>query len=511
MPRRALEARHISPALLYLNVFIIATCGLMYELLAGTLASYVLGDSVTQFSLIIGVYLSSMGVGAWLSRYIKTNLARKFIDVELGVALIGGISAPVLFISFAYIDWFRLLLFSMVGVIGIFVGLELPLLMRLLKEKVDFSDLVARALSFDYLGALVASLLFPLVFVPKFGLVRTSLLFGIANASVALWGTYLLRPVITGGVTALRLRSVLLILVLAAGVVKADTLTHFAEEQLFDDAIVFTKTSRYQRIVVTRGTTDFKLFLNGNLQFSSSDEYRYHEALVHPAMAVSRKPNRVLVLGGGDGLALREVLRHEEVEHVTLVDLDPSMTELGSQLPLLTDLNRGSLLDSRVEIVNADAMVWLQTQPGAPYDVAILDFPDPNNFSLGKLYTRLFYRMLRNRLTEGAPIAVQATSPLYARESYWCIVHTLEASGLSVRPYHISVPSFGVWGFALARATAFDIPTHVPPTLRFLTSDSIASMFVFPADLSRVDTEINRLNDQRLVRYYETEWRRWEQ
>src|SRR6266481_8834795 len=196
---------------LFLNVLIVATCGLVYELLAGTLASYVLGDSVTQFSLIIGIYLSALGVGAWLSRFIETGLARKFIEVELGVALLGGLSAPLLFLSFGRLSYFPVVLYGLVFGIGVLVGLELPLLMRILKDALDFKELVSRILTFDYVGALVASLLFPILFVPRLGLVRTSLLFGMLNAAVGLWGTWLLRPLLPRGILGLRVRAVLVL------------------------------------------------------------------------------------------------------------------------------------------------------------------------------------------------------------------------------------------------------------------------------------------------------------
>src|SRR5438445_8105244 len=215
--------------LLFLDVFIIAVCGLVYELLAGTLASYVLGDSVTQFSLIIGIYLSALGVGAWLSRFVDTGLARCFIEVELGVALLGGLSAPLLFLSFARVTFFHVVLYGIVFAIGVLVGLELPLLMRIVKDQLDFKELVSRVLTFDYVGALAASLLFPIFFVPKLGLVRTSLAFGMLNAAVGLWGTWLLRPLIKGDVAGLRARGVLVLLLLAAGFVKADSLTSLAE------------------------------------------------------------------------------------------------------------------------------------------------------------------------------------------------------------------------------------------------------------------------------------------
>ena len=292
---------------LFLNVLVIAVCGLIYELLAGTLASYVLGDSVTQFSLIIGLYLSAMGVGAWLSKYVDDQLAKAFIEVEIGVALIGGVSAPLLFLSFSRLGWFQVVLYGTVSLIGILVGMELPLLMRILQDKLDFKELVSRVLAVDYIGALVASLLFPLFLVPRLGLVRTSLMFGIFNAAVALWGTWLLRSLVSGSVTSLRVRACAVMVLLVVGFIKADTLTSLAEDEMFADPVVYAKQTPYQRIVVTRNQASFQLFLNGNLQFSSADEYRYHEALVHPALLVANQPRRVLILGGGDGLALRSV------------------------------------------------------------------------------------------------------------------------------------------------------------------------------------------------------------
>ena len=494
---------------LFLNVLIIATCGLVYELLAGTLASYVLGDSVTQFSLIIGIYLFALGVGAWLSNFIETGLARKFIDIELGVALLGGASAPLLFLSFGRLSYFHAVLYGVVFVIGVLVGLELPLLMRILKDVLDFKELVSRVLTFDYIGALIASLLFPLFLVPKLGLVRTSLVFGLLNAGVGLWATWFMRPLIKGDVSGLRARAVIVVGLLVIGIIKADALTTLSEDELFADDIIYSRTTPYQRIVVTRGRAGFQLFLNGHLQFSSADEYRYHEALVHPAMMLAGSPRRVLVLGGGDGLALREVLHYSSVEAVTLVDLDPAMTDLSTRFSPLDELNRQSFSDPRVEVVNQDAMIWLD-EPRGPYDAAIIDFPDPNTFALGKLYTSRFYRLLRASLTPEASVSIQCTSPLFARQSYWCIVKTLEAAGFAVKPYQTAVPSFGVWGFALARREPFEPPASAPPGLRFLDDQAMAAMFVLPADLRPVTVEVNRLDNQALVRYYESEWKRYE-
>jgi len=498
------------PPLLFLNVLIVATCGLIYELLAGTLASYVLGDSVTQFSLIIGIYLFAMGVGSWLSRFIEKGLARRFVDIELAVAILGGFSAPLLFLSFARVNYFYVVLYFIVFAIGVFVGLEIPILLRILKDQVEFKELVSRVLAFDYVGALLASILFPILFVPRLGLVRTSLIFGMLNAAVALWGTWLLRPLIKGRITGLRVRSIVVLALLLIALVKANTLTSLAEDEMFADEIVYAKDTPYQRIVITRGRAGFQLFLNGNLQFSSTDEYRYHEALVHPPMLLANSPQRVLVLGGGDGLALREILKYPSVEHVTLVDLDPDMTRLSSRFPLLAELNKHSFEDRRVQVVNEDAFIWVERATDQAYDAAIVDFPDPNSFSLGKLYTTRFYRLLRQRLTQNAAVSVQATSPMFARNSYWCIIRTLETAGFVVKPYYTAVPSFGLWGFALARSGPFEVPTTPPAGLRFLDQQTLAAMFQLSKDIEAVPVEINRLDNQALVRYYEGEWKRFE-
>lgn len=504
-----------STPLLFLNVIIIATCGLIYELLAGTLSSYVLGDSVTQFSLIIGIYLFAMGVGSWLSRFIDKNVAEKFVDIELAVAVVGGFSAPLLFLTFAYISYFGLVLYSMVFVIGTLVGLEIPLLMRILKDELDFKELVSRVLALDYIGALVASLLFPILLVPKLGLNRTSLLFGMLNAAVAVWATWLLEPLIRKNLTLLRVKGFVIIVLLGIAFIKADSLTTLAEDGLFTDNIIYAKSSPYQRIVVTKGKTGHALFLNGNLQFNSFDEYRYHEALVHPAFAAfDGTPKRVLVLGGGDGLALREILKYPSVKSAQLVDLDPMMTGLSKALPVLDELNHHAYDDPRVTVTNADAFVWLDNNEVEPFDIAIIDFPDPNNFALGKLYTTHFYNLLKRKLKPDSTIVVQCTSPLIARRSYWSIIKTLEAAGFTVKPFQTTVPSFGVWGYALAKLQPFETPTKPPAgiELKFLNEVSFSSMFDFPSDMTppAEEIEINRLDNQALVRYYESEWKRFE-
>jgi spermidine synthase len=490
-------------ALLF-SVFVIASCGLVYELIAGTLASYLLGDSVMYFSTIIGTYLFAMGVGSYLSRFIGRGLVGRFISIELMVGLIGGSSAAILFLVFAYLESFRLILYAQVVIVGILVGLEIPLLLRILKDKLQFKDLVSQVLTFDYLGALAVSLLFPLILAPRLGLVRTCFLFGILNALVAAWTTYLFRDQLPRA-PGLRIQCAVVLLVLVAGFAYGDRLTTFAEETLYTDDIIFARTSPYQRIVLTRWKDDIRLFLNSHLQFSSRDEYRYHEALVHPAMQSLRNPKRILVLGGGDGLAVREVLKYGAVESVTLVDLDPEMTLLFKTNELLRQINADALHSPKLKIVNADAFVWLD-QNSDIFDFVVVDFPDPTNYALGKLYTTSFYRLLERHLSENGAAAIQATSPMFARQSYWCIVKTIESTGLYASPYHVYVPSFGEWGFIIASKTPYTVPDVTLPGLRFVTTEQLPNFFQFPRDMSRVETDINRLNNQVLVRYYESEW-----
>jgi len=490
--------------LVYLTVIIIAACGLGYELVAGALSSYLLGDSVTQFSLTIGLYLFAMGIGAWLSRYVQRNLVSRFVDIELAVALAGGTSAMVLHLAHGRGIWFRPVLYGEIVLIGTLVGLEIPLLMRILKDELDFRELVAQVLSLDYVGALVVSLSFPLLFVPNLGVVKSAIAFGLVNAAVGLWSTWIFAQRL-GAVGWLRAKSLAVIGVLAACLWGADAFTGRLEGLMYGDEVVLAKSTPYQRIVVTSNERGFQLYLNGALQFASADEYRYHEALVHPGLAAARARGRVLVLGGGDGLAVREVLRYPDVREVTLVDLDGELTGLFATHPRLTALNGGALRDPRVRVVNADAFTWLDASPGT-YDFAIIDFPDPSNYHVGKLYTAPFYRLVRRHLAPDGFLVVQATSPLFARQSYWSIVATLEAAGLVASPYHAYVPSFGEWGFVLAGPAAYAPPAALPGGLRFLTAATLPPLFDFPADQARVPALPNRLADQVLVRYYERDY-----
>lgn len=501
------------------SVFVVAAAGLVYELIAGTLTTYLLGGSVLVFSIVIGLFLSAMGLGAWLAQYVRFELARAFVLAELVLGLVGGLSALGLFAAFASSESYKLALLLVSVVIGALVGLEIPLLLRILEKKVEVRVAVSHVLALDYVGALVGSVLFPLLLLPHLGLVRSSALLGLMNVAVAFLALAVLgreiarrkRLVAFGGVVGA---------ILSAVLIGGGQATTWLEDRLYSDPVVLARSSSYQRVVVTRWRDDVRLYLDGHLQFSSADEYRYHEALIHPAMAAAKHPAQVLILGGGDGLAIREVLRWEEVRRVVLVDLDPAVTELFSGNEALAELNGGALRDPRVEVVHGDAVRYLQDAADR-FDVIVMDLPDPNDAQLARLYSLPTFRLARRRLRPGGALVTQATSPFYALEAFWCIAATMRAAFAEEHPgaaeatvtaYHAHVPSFGEWGWVMARTpgVALELPAALTEELRFLDDDALEVMFTFPTDLQEPEgLRVNHLTDAVLARYYTRGWRRW--
>jgi spermidine synthase len=517
MPLNTQRPSRLRRLVLLFSVFVVASCGLVYELLAGTLSSYLLGNSVTQFSVVIGLFLSAMGLGSWLSRYVKKRMLPVFLGVEIAVGLVGGFSALILFFAFAVLDSYGVLLLVMCIAIGALVGLEIPLLLRIMKQETSLRRAVGNVLALDYLGALLGSLLFPFLLLPSWGLVRTGFFFGLLNVLVALLGAYVFRDQLKKGLKSWVGASVLSSLVLTIGLATAPGATTWLEDQIYEDEIVYAKTTAYQRIVITRWRDDFRLFLDGNLQFSSKDEFRYHEALVHPALGARPNTQSVLILGGGDGMVAREVLKHKGVQTVELVDLDQVITDLFRNNELLVDLNARALRDKRVRIVNQDALQYLE-ETDKRFDVIIMDLPDPNNESLAKLYSRSFFKLVLRRLKEDGVLVSQATSPFFAQSAFWCIVHTLEAAkdalGRSMHsyPYHVNVPSFGEWGFVMASLKPIELDQiRLVEDTRFLSSKMLLGLFVFPKDMQEVGTDINRLDQPAVVDLYEKGYRQYNQ
>lgn len=493
-----------------ITVLAIATAGLVYELLAGAIATTVLGNSLRQYSITIGVYLFAMGLGAYASKFLDDRIAERFIDVEYGTALVGGTQGMLLFAAYGRAEAFEVLLYGTLIVVGALVGLEVPLLMRILQRDLELKDLIAKVLAFDYLGALLGSLVFSVVMVEQLRvpLERIGIIFGLLNCGVGLLAVWALEPHLARkSRTGLLVRGAIVAVVLIVAYVYSSKVRITGEQELYTDRITYVEQSAYQRIVLTQGPGRIQLFLDGNLQLSSLDEYRYHEALVHPAMSAAETVKKVLVLGGGDGLAVRELLRYPGLTRIVLVDLDPAVTHLARTLPPLLDLNRGALDDPRVTLVHDDAFVWLDEASRKPehelFDVVLADFPDPNNLALGKLYSQRFYELVKASMAERGVLAVQSTSPLFARKSFWCVERTIAAAGLHTLPYHALVPSFGEWGYVLAARRSLETPAHVRAEgLRYLNDTTLAALFSLPTDLGPVPVEVNRLNQPVLVHYY---------
>lgn len=491
--------------LLFFSVFVIATCGLIYELLAGTVASYLMGDSVKQFSFIIGIYLSSMGLGSYLSKFLKDKWLERFIEIEILIGLIGGSSSILLFWLFSITPYFSFFLYGLVSIIGVLVGLEIPLLMNILRDKVTFTDLVSNIFTFDYIGALFASILFPLVFIPWLGIFDTSILTGIVNILVALYLMYFFRTQILNKVW-LKIKALIVLIILLILLYFSKSILNTTEEMLYNENIIFSSTSSYQRFCITRIQNTFKLYLNNNLQFSTKDEYRYHEALVHPILSLSPKIENVLVLGGGDGMATREILKYADVKQITVVDLDPALTNFFKNNILFKKLNANAFNNPKVKIINQDAFVWLLKNKNK-FDLAVIDFPDPSNYSLGKLYTTTFYKLLYRSLTDSGSIVVQTTSPFFAPKSFWCIFKTIKTFFPNTLAYHVYLPSFGEWGYSIAFKQKNNdlIPIRKLKSLRFYDYD-IKKLTNFHADMVDSTVEVNKLDNQVLVRYFDMEW-----
>lgn len=502
--------------LLLASVFVVAASGLVYELIAGAISSYLLGDAVTQFSLVIGIFLSAMGVGSYLVQFVKKDLLTLFVKLELWVSLVGGISSLIIFATSAFLHQaFLPVFYFLCFCIGALVGAEIPLLIRILKEEEQVEKALSNVLALDYIGALGGSIVFPFIVLPMIGISRASVVFGVLNLGVAWIGVQMLPQK-----QAMRLRVMFVGvgLILGAAFFSSNQLVYFFEDMLYQDKIIYSKDTKYQRIILTRWKHDIRLYLNGHIQFSSVDEARYHESLVHPAMsAMLEPPKEILVLGGGDGLVVRELLKYDSVQQIDLVDIDPTITALAKERPELRYLNQDSLFSEKLNIYHQDAMMFLQDTEQF-YDLVVIDLPDPNTEALSKLYSTSFYALVYRRLSQDGMMVTQATSPFFAKKAFWCIASTVEASfgeqvsGGKMYPYHVNVPSFGEWGFVLGAKRELDwskVAVSVPT--RFLTTERLYPLFVFGKDIERVELAPNLLLDPSLYRHYREGWQHFNQ
>ncbi len=463
--------------------------GILYEMIIGKDSCYLLGNSVYQFSLTIGFFMFAMGVGSHLSRFIGGRLIETFVHVEMALAIVGGLCSITLFMVFpAAPQFYTATMFAFIFVIGCLVGVEIPLLTRVLAERHGTRRSIADVLSLDYVGALIGSVAFPLLLLPTLGLIASSFAIGLINISVAILNVIWLRDHLAapGRTLAAAIGAFGLLILLT---LSANRITSYAQDHLYFDQIVWKRQSPYQSLVVTHSWPhrDLRLFIDGHLQFSAQDEHRYHEALVHPVMSVGgAAPARVLILGGGDGLAAREVLKHDAVQTIDLVDLDPDMTWLGENFPPVVELNKGSLQAPEVSIYNQDAFVFVRNTD-VRYDRVIIDFPDPHNEAISKLYSQEFYAMVMGRLAPGGAMVTQSSSPFFARRTFWAVAATIESIFPKTVSYNVQVPSFGVWGFHLAFKDADASVGPAPKDLAFMSDAVFAAAQVFPCDLSRPD------------------------
>jgi spermidine synthase len=493
-------------------VFVCAACGLVYELALVALGSYLIGDTAAQASIVLGVMVFAMGIGALAAKPLQRHALTAFAWIELALALFGGLSVLTLYAAFAYLDLYAPALVAMALLLGALIGAEIPLLMVLLQRirRQDAGSAVADLFAADYVGALLGGLAFPFLLLPVFGQLRGALVVGALNAVIGLGVVFAVfrRDLARGRGLGLAAGAIAVLAVLGVSYAYSTRFEVTARQQLYAAPVVYAERSRYQDIVLTQTLdgADVRLFLNGDLQFASIDEYRYHEALVHPALAGAR--GRVLILGGGDGLALREVLKYPDVTSVTEVELDPAVVRLARTDPRLHALNGDAFADPRVHLLNLDAFGWLRDQ-SERFDAVVVDMPDPNETATAKLYSVEFYAMVRKALAPGGRVVVQAGSPYFAPRAYWCVASTLAAAGLAAVPYHVDVPSFGDWGFFLAADGAAPALTLDPPPapLRFLDADVLRAAAVFPADRRRVDMPPSTLMAPKVMEYARQEWK----
>ncbi|MBT0993282.1 polyamine aminopropyltransferase [Cellulomonas sp. DKR-3] len=489
---------------------LVAVGGIVYELILGTAASYLVGDSVVAFSVATGLSLFGMGVGSLLAPRLPGPSGLAFVRNELLLGLVGGSSVLVLFWAYGQTDLYWPVFVLLSVSIGIGIGIEIPLLVALLKEqgRDESVSLLSKVLALDYLGALLASLLFPFLLLPVLGLVRTALAVAILNVGVALFMLARMghRPRWTW-VTAGSLAALLVVFAASSGLEAA------LSTRLYQDPVVTATTSRYQKLVVTQYQGDVRLYLNDQLQFSSLDEARYHETLAHATLTSVQAPASVAILGGGDGLLAREVLRYPTVREVVVVDLDPAVTRLAQTNRLLRGLNEDALADPRVSVVNEDAFGWMR-DAASTFDAVLIDLVDPSDERVAKLYSAEFYSSVVAHLRPGGAFATQATSTYFTPHAFWQVVATMREGGprRSVVPLTVNVPSFGEWGFALSlpgSGSGLFAATPLPAGLRFHDATSLAATARLPGDLTEEAMPASTLLSPAIYRAYQDDMRRW--
>ena len=491
----------------FFAVFIAGLCSIIYELLISTTATYFLGDGVRQFSIIIGVYLFSMGIGAFFSKFLKDKPLVFFINVEYLLGFIGGISVPLLYFLFVHVSPLVLQIscLSLIFTIGLLTGMEVPLLTFTVKDG-NIKNNLSNVLSLDYIGGLIATLIFPFIVLPYIGLYYSSLLFGLINIILGITLNVLMlkekkKNIILGVVAMISL----LVLVIFGG-----ELLKVWDQKIYKKPIVLNEQTPYQKIVMTKMNDDVRLYLNRVIQFSSEDEHRYHESLVHIPLIIHENPKKILVLGGGENLASREILKHPSVEKIDVVDIDKTMFRLAKTHVDLKEINKGAALNEKVNLIAEDAFTFLFNN-NEQYDVIISDLPDPTNQAISRLYSKQFFLLVKRNLKKEGVFVTQSGEIYFSNTVFSCISNTLEEVFSEVKAYHTYIPSFGDWGFVIAKNESITISTtnELPQDLKYLNATQVEYAFVFPKDINIVETKINTLDNPVILSYFLEDWAKW--
>lgn len=480
------------PVLLAFCMFSTGASGLVNEYVLATITTYILGNSIEQFSLVIASMMLMMGIAGFVqSRMSDNNLIYKFVGVEVVMAILGGFAPLAIYGAFAYFEYnFTVVHYFFVLGVGFLIGFEIPIVMRIINEqKINLKTNLAIVYAMDYVGAFIGAIIWVKVLLKYYPLTEISFIVAGFNFAIALITVFyfIYTGVIKHRVTT-SLVMFITVAILVVGYLNNRDISALFEQRFYDDPIILKTTTKYQHIVLTENKAlgDVRLYINGNTQFSSLDEKRYHDLLVHPVMSLIEQPQHALILGGGDGLALREVLKYKSLKSITLVDLDPDMVKLASQNKKLRELNNNAFHDARlhvsapgnvktvnvqgiylesedsitnktesewvatVDVYTIDADQFIRSKNKKVWDVVIIDFPDPSSVELSKLYSKQFYHTLRRHLSNDAYISIQSTSPYHSKESFLAIGNTLKSAGFKILPYRQNIPSFGDWGFHLA-------------------------------------------------------------
>ena len=487
--------------------------GIVAEYILSTLATYFLGDSVFQWTMILSIMLFSMGLGSRISKSFKTSLLQKFIYIEFALSVLSAFVSIIAYSASAYYSNPAFLIYAMSIVIGLLIGMEIPLVIRLNDQYEELRVNVSSIMEKDYYGSLLGGVFFAFVGLPYLGLTYTPFVLGMINFLVACGLLWILLPKFEQQIRKqLALLAAFIFIFIGSGAMLAKPIIHYGETVRYKDKVIYEEQSKYQKIVITQSKGDFWLFINGNQQLSSIDEVMYHEPLVHPVMKLSAQPKNVLVMGGGDGGAVREILKYSAVEKITLVDLDPAMTRLGQENDLMLEMNQGAMNHPKVNILNEDGYTFLE-QNKTFYDVIIIDLPDPKSIELGRLYSFEFYSMCYKRLRKNGVIITQAGSPYYAANAFYCIDKTMSKAGFSTAPLHNQVVTLGEWGWILGAKnitqnglkTMLQSQDYSDIKTRWINHEAMTLITSFGKQVFGKDTAnigVNRVHNPVLYKYY---------